>query len=488
MLESTSPRPAFFPSINLHGALLKRLLIALGIIAAIVITVLVIQNVRNAASGPRYVTTPVQYGTINSSVAETGTVNPVNEVNVGTQVSGTITQLSVDYNSVVRKNQILAVIDPTSFQAADAQARAALAQAAAGASAQVSGISQAQANFQAAVANSHQIAAGVATAQANVDKARSQATLADLTVSRDRALLAQGFIAQNLVDLDTSNAQVAQTSLAAAIAAELAAEAQATASSAQARAAAAQVNTASYTAQAGQAQVAAASGQVAQSAYNLTRTVIRSPIDGVVVSRAVSVGQTVAASFTTPTLFVIASNLKDMQIDVAVAEADVGNVRSGAAAQISVPAFPNVTFKGTVLQVRVNPTVTQNVVTYDAIVTVHDESARLMPGMTANVSIDIGQHQRVLLVPTAALLYQSHSSSGGSSSVSSAPGSRVQLTVLRNGKPVQVPVVIGLSDTNNVEITSGGLKAGDRVVTAALQSSQVKAGSPFGASVRRGGG
>jgi HlyD family secretion protein len=489
MIESTTPiRPFVFPGAALWDAVRKRWLLIAGIIAVIAIAVIVIQSVRGASSGPRYVTAPVQYGTIHATVAETGTVNPVNQVNVGTQVSGTITKIAVDFNSVVRKNQILAVIDQTSFQASDAQAQAALAQAQAAASAQSSGVTQAQANFQAAVASSHQVAAGVASAQAEVAKAQSQATLAELTVSRDRALLAQGYIAQNQVDLDTTNAAVAQKSLAAAMAVEKAAEAQATASAAQARAAAAQTTTAGFQAQAGQAQVASAAGQVAQSAYNLERTTIRSPIDGVVVSRNVSVGQTVAASLQTPTLFVVASNLKDMQVDVSVAEADVGNVRAGAAALIQVPAFPNVSFKGTVAQVRVNPTVTQNVVTYDAIVTVHDETARLMPGMTANVSIDIGQHNRTLLVPTAALLYQSRGGAGSTSSVSSAPGSRVQLTVLRGKKPVLVSATIGLSDANNVEVTSGDLKAGDRVVTGALQSSQVKTGSPFGASVRRGGG
>jgi HlyD family secretion protein len=166
-------------------------------------------------------------------------------------------------------------------------------------------------------------------------------------------------------------------------------------------------------------------------------------------------------------------------VDTSVDEADVGNVREGETAHISVTAFPNVTFAGTVQQVRVNPTVVQNVVTYDAVVIVHDTSGRLLPGMTAQVTIDVGKRTHALTLPIAALLYRPLATGGASSAaqgngstsapVAGAPGSQVTVWVLGNGRPQAVPVVIGLSDGQNVEIASGDLHAGDRVVIAQVR-------------------
>src|SRR5207245_629943 len=217
---------------------------------------------------------------ISASVNETGTVNPVDVVQVGSQVSGTIATLNVDYNSKVTKGEVLATLDPTTFRAAVEHATASLEAAQSSAAATQSGVLQAQAQ---AAASPHQVASSAA--------------------------------------------------------------------------------------------------QLQQAQYNFSRPVITSPIDGVVMARNVSVGQTVAASFQTPTLFTLATNLTNMQVDTSVDEADVGNVRPGETAHISVTAFPNVTFAGRVQQVRVNPTVVQNVVTYDAVVIVQDASGRLLPGM-----------------------------------------------------------------------------------------------------------
>jgi len=207
----------------------------------------------------------------------------------------------------------------------------------------------------------------------------------------------------------------------------------------------------------------------------------------------VSIGQTVAASFQTPTLFVIASSLRDMQVDTSVSEADVGQLRTGAAAQISVPAYPNVVFRGTVQQVRVNPQSVQNVVTYDAIVAVHDESARLKPGMTANVTISVDARRHVLAIPAAALLFRPSGESataGGTSAgpapaatpapVAGAPGSQAAVWVLRDGKPVSVPIVIGLSDGRNYEVRSGALRQGDRVIVGQLLAHQYTNANPMG--------
>jgi len=463
---------------------------ALVILAFIATFVL---HAKSRAAQPHYVTIPATYGDIVSTVNETGTINPVNEVNVGTEVSGTITKLDVDYNSTVKAGQVLAELDPTPFAAADQQAQATLTADRAQAAAQASTARQWEANIAAAVATEQQQRASAQAAQANIAKAQAQLQLDRATVRRDGELLARGYIAQSQVDADTTAVANDAAALRAAQASYAAAEAQAAAAASQVRSVEEQRVAAGYQAAAARAQVQAAGGQVQQAAYNLSRTVIRSPIDGIVVSRAVSVGQTVAASFQTPTLFVIASNLKDMQIDVSVDEADVGNLRVGDSAIITVPAYPNIDFQGTVKQVRVNPTTTNNVVTYDAVVTVHDDSARLLPGMTANVTINVAKHDHVLVVPTSALLYRPAPASGDSSAhgggrgaIAGAPGSHVTLTVLRNGRPVEVPVVIGLSDDSNVEIASGGLREGDAVVVAALQQQQVRSTSPFGGGPRGG--
>ncbi|MDE2573102.1 MAG: efflux RND transporter periplasmic adaptor subunit [bacterium] len=462
---------------------MRRILAIAATVAVISLALIVVIRAHGRAAAPRYITVPVKYGNISAAVNESGTVNPVNEVQVGTEVSGTVSKLNVDYNSTVKKGQVLAELQPTSFQAADMQARGTLAAAQAQASAQSSTMKQAEANIQAALATEQQQRANALQAQANIAKAQSQLKLDHSTAQRDRQLLAQGYISQSQADADATTAANDEAALRAAQAAYAAAQAQAAAALSQVRGAQAQAAASASQRQVYAGQIEADSGQVQQASYNLSRTVIRSPIDGIVVSRGVSVGQTVAASFQTPTLFVIASSLKDMQIDVSVDEADVGNLHTGDSATITVPAFPNVDFHGTVKQLRVNPTVTQNVVTYDAVVAVHDDSARLMPGMTANVTIAVAKHAHALVVPTSALLYRP---SGGGGGTAGAPGSKVTLSVLRESKPVQVPVLIGLSDGTNVEITSGDLHEGDAVIVAALQSRRVQTSSPFGVGPRGG--
>lgn len=417
--------------------------------AALLTSALLISRCSASHAKSSYITASAKYGDIRATINETGTVNPVNQVNVGTQVSGTIASLYVDYNSKVHKNQILATIDPTLFQAS---------------------LNQAQANYQAAQASAgvaqssiEQAAANVDTARANLDKAVAQANLTRLTVSRDRSLLGQGFISQSQVDSDVTNATANDTAVAAAKKQVAAAQAQYQGSTRQAAAS--------------EAQAQAQQGQVQSANYNLTRAVIRSPIDGIVVSRAISIGQTVAASFQTPTLFVIATTLKDMQIDASVDEADVGQLRVGQPARISVPAFPNVVFRGTVKQIRVNPIVTNNVVTYDTIIALHDASARLMPGMTATIGIDVAARHNVLTVPAAALLYRPDSSAtpASTSAVAGAPGSSVTVWTLNRGKPQPITVTIGYSDNQNVEIISGNIHNGDKVIVANVGGSKAPA-------------
>jgi len=448
----------------------------------------------------RYVTRPVGYADIAASVNETGTVNPVDPpglVLVGSQASGTIATINVDYNSKVTKGEVLATLDPTTFRAAVEQASASLEAARSSAAAAQGGVQQAQAAQESAAATLRQVQANLRSAQANVSKANAQLALANLTVARDATLLQQGFIAQNQMDADRTTASANAEDYRAAQAAFAAAQAQVNAAEAQLRSAQAQVRTAQAQADAAQHQVASVSAQLQQARYNLSHTVITSPMDGIVMARNVSVGQTVAASFQTPTLFTLATNLANMQVDTSVDEADVGNVRQGETARISVTAFPNVAFAGTVQQVRVSPTVIQNVVTYDAVVIVHDTSGRLRPGMTAQVTIDVGKRTHVLTLPIAALLYRplapggappaapggvpaSAPGGGGPAPVAGAPGSQVTVWVLRNGRPQPVSIIIGLSDGQNIEIASGSVQAGDRVVIAQVRGQERGPGGPQG--------
>ncbi len=458
----------------------------------------------------RYITRPVGYADIAATVTETGTINPVNVVQVGSQVSGIIVGINVDYNSRVHKGEVLATLDPVQFQAGAEQAGANLSAAASQAAASQSAVAQAGDAVQSAAASLQQAQANLQNVQANVTKVKAQLTLAQLTVQRDTSLLQQGFIAQSQLDIDRTTAEADAQDYQAAQAAVAVARAQVNAATAQVRSAQQQVHTAQAQAAASQHQIAAQAAQVETAQYNLSRTVITSPIDGIVMARNVSVGQTVAASFQTPTLFTIASNLTDMQVDTSVDEADIGNVRPGDASQITVTAYPNVVFSGTVQQVRVNPTIVQNVVTYDAVVIVHDASARLRPGMTAQVVIDVASRTHVLAVPTAALLYRplaprstprgtppggasfgfpGASPSTAAAPVAGAPGSRVTLWVLRGGRPVSVAVMIGLSDGRNVEITQGNLSEGDRVIIAqARGSSRGQGGRGQGSGGQGAGG
>lgn len=459
--------------------------IILIVIAAIVW--FLISRSHASAGAPHYQTAKAAIGDISATVEETGTVNPVDVVNVGTQVSGTVSTLNVDYNSPVKAGEVLATLDPTSFEASVAQANGSLSAARSSAAAAASTAAQQAAGVQAALDNA-------ASAQASLAKAQAQVVLTNATVSRDKQLIAQGYVPQSQLDTDVASARANEADVVAAQAAVKAAKAQVAVAQAQ-------QTTSSYQSQGANAQISSAAANLQQAQYDLSRAVITSPIDGVVVARDIAVGQTVAASFQTPTLFEIASTLKDMQVDTSVSEADVGQLRTGQAAQISVPAYPNVVFKGSVQQVRINPTTVSNVVTYDAVVMVHDETQRLKPGMTADVTFDTQSAKNVLIVPAAALLYhpttpqQSTSSGGGGffgsgptatpPPIAGAPGSHVDIYVLRAGKPVRVPIVIGLSDGRNYEVTSGELQSGDAVIVGQSLAHTFTTSNPMGGGFGR---
>ena len=411
---------------------LWRAIAAAVLIVAIVVTGVLVYQAR-ATGAVAYQTTPVAQQDLVQTVSATGTVNPQNTISVGTQVSGTISEVDVDYNTKVKKGEVLARLDPTALQAALDSAKAQLAQAQAQAAAAQNtavgaslGIQTADAAAQAAAANARAAQAtaqsseqAIATAESNVTSAQSALNVANLTVSRDNTLLAQGYIAQATVDSDRSNAVAAQGAVQAAQNAVNQARSQAAASAAQAQASiaqnassgsaaqasAVQAAGSADTAQAGAAAIQIQAANVSTAQTNLAHSVITSPVDGTVIARDVSVGTTVAAGLQTPTLFSVAQDLSKMEVDLAVGEPDIGSVKAGEGVDFSVLAFPNRTFHGVVSQVRKNPVVTSNVVTYTAVVLVDNNDQALLPGMTANATIDVQKAANALVVPLAALSF-----------------------------------------------------------------------------------
>ena len=512
-----------------------RAVIAAVLVLAILVTGVLVYRVRSSAA-VSYVTVPVAQQDLVQTVSATGTVNPQNTVSVGTQVSGTISEVDVDYNTKVKKGQVLARIDPTSLQAQLDSAKASLAQSQAQAAAAQNtaatatiGIDTAQSAAQVAAATARAAQASalasqqaIASADAGVTKAQSAVTLAQGTVSRDNQLLAQGYIAQAQADTDRAALTAAQSDVQTAQVTAQQARSQAVAAAAQAQASSAQVASqndaaeAAKTQAAGSADTAQANGaaigiqeaNVQTAAANLAHSVITSPVDGTVIARDVSVGTTVAASLQTPTLFSIAQDLSKMEVDLAVGEPDIGSVKNGEAVDFTVLAFPNRTFHGVVSQVRKNPVVTSNVVTYTTVVLVDNGDQALLPGMTANATIDVQKASNAFVVPIAALTYTpaftgtrgakgTHTHNAGAAANGAAPshatqtagqagnaspwgatlgsassavvtGSQGRIFVQRNGKLVRVPVGITLVSGTQAAVAPAGdatLVAGDQVVT-----------------------
>lgn len=461
--------------------------LAATLAAAIVVAIaLAAGTAVRARSAVQYQTAPVTQQTLTQSVTASGTVNPQNNISVGTQVSGTISAIYVDFNSKVKKGQVLARLDPSTFQAQLDQARSSLAQAQAQAEQAQATAGGATAGVDVSAANAQAGQASVAAAQANIAKLQAALTLAQKTQARDAALLAQGYVAQSVVDTDRSNAAQATADLAAAQASVAQAQAQARAAAATTSQSGSTAQAQSAAAQAAQAATGSAQAVVNEDQLNLAHTVITSPVDGTVVARDVSVGQTVAASLQTPTLFAIAQDLGKMEVDINVAEPDIGNVKRGDAVNFSVLAYPNRTFHGTVSQVRINPQTVNNVVTYDVVVLVDNRDGALLPGMTANASIGVASQKNALVVPLPALQWNPRSSAGtanaasaqspwgsvqGNASASSAiaAGSTGTVFVQRDGKLTRVPVNVTLATTTQAAVTPiapAQLSPGDLTVIA----------------------
>lgn len=408
------------------------------IILAVIILIAVISGYFFYKRAPEvsYKTAKIERGTIVSTVAATGNLSAVTTVQVGTQVSGTIQKLYVDYNSRVKRGQPIAEIDPSLFSAS---------------------VEQSQGNY--------------LSAEANLQKARVTLVDAERTFSRNSKLLSDGIISQG--DFDAG-----ETALQSARAAVKAAE----------------------------GSLAQTRGSLMQSKTNLRYSIIRSPVDGVIISRAIDVGQTVAASFQTPTLFTIAQDLTKMQIEVSVDEADISRIKLHQNASFTVDSYPEQTFRGKVVQIRSAPVITQNVVTYVVVVNVDNSDMKLMPGMTANVSVEVAKKDDVLKLPPAALRFKPKPKGDGakekvSSDRTAASGQRAaagggksgpvkgkergqQVYLLKEGKPVATPVKTGIANNSSIELVEGALKDGDEVIIEQIGGDTKKkagaSGSPMG--------
>jgi len=296
------------------------------------------------------VTSPITRGDIVDTVGATGTLQAVTTVQVGSQVSGNISWLGADFNTIVKKSQVIARLDPSLFQAQLEQSKANLAQS----------------------------RANLAKAQSDLERMKVQLTDAQQKFTRAQELSAKSLLPQS--DLDA--AKIAVDSAQASLAAQLATVNQATAS------------------------VAMSQASVNQNQVNLDHTIITAPIDGIVTQRSVDVGQTVAASMQAPTLFMLAADLTKMQVNANIDEADVGRIRPGQHVTFRVDAYPTDTFEGTVSQIRLQPVVVQNVTTYGTVIDVPNNQLKLKPGMTANVKVEISKRTDALRVPNAALRFR----------------------------------------------------------------------------------
>src|SRR5467141_1031319 len=383
---------------------MKRFLPWLIVIGGLLLIAFVVRHLRTSGVAT-YQTANVTRGSITQAVTATGTLNPVLNVQVGSQVSGNISKLFADFNSQVKAGQVVAQIDPALFQATVTQAEG-----------------------------------DVASAQAALELAR-------LNAKRTQDLFTRKTSSQ--ADLDQAMANLHQ----------------------------------------GEANVKIKRGALDKAKADLEHCTITSPIDGVVISRNVDVGQTVAASLQAPVIFQIANDLTKMQIDANVAEADVGVLDVGQNVDFTVDAFPMRTFHGKVVQVRNAPITVQNVVTYDTVIGVNNSDLKLKPGMTANVSIIIEHKDNVVQLKNAALRYRPPDAATAEPPKSTASPSGQRPTaarerkpertvyVLSYGRPKAVQIKTGISDGIMTEVTEG-LKEGDRVVTAELSSPSASSSPP----------
>lgn len=379
------------------------------------------------SSAPQYMTAKVERGSLRNTVTATGTLQAVTTVQVGSQASGTISSLNVDFNAIVKKGQVIAQLDPAVPKAQVEQARANLQQARASLQQSIAsvagsraGVSDAKAKALAAQSTVQNNQSGVAGAQANLAVLKAQLDDADAFLKQQDSLMKSGVVAQRDYDLANTAYKTAlarynqaATQVNQAVLAEQSSAGSGIAQSqAQVQQTQAQVQQSQAQVQQAQAQVQQAEAALQLAQVNLAHTTITSPIDGIVVSRDVNVGQTVAASLSAPTLFTIANDLTQMQVIANIDQADIGLVEQAKSVKFTVDAFPGKDYDGKIEQMRLNPQNVQNVVTYNVVIDVSNPEQKLKPGMTANLTITIDERNNVLKVPNSALRFAPTDASG----------------------------------------------------------------------------
>jgi len=382
--------------------------------AALLLAALVAAPLVHRGDHVQYLTSKVLQGEIRDAVEATGVVNAVVNVQVGSQVSGTIARLNADFNSHVRKGDVIALIDPRLFEGA---------------------VQQAAADVENAKAN-------VVAAQAGLTKAKAELVQTKAEYERALNMIRTRIGTQQALDVAKANYESAKAAVEGA------------------QASVVQAN----------AQVSQKTAALAVAKTNLAFTVIRSPIDGTVVARNVDVGQTVAASLQAPTIFTIAQDLVKMYLYAKVDESDVGRIRAGQPVTFKVDAFPKEVFRGTVNQIRMNPTTVQNVVTYDAVIEFENRDLKLFPGMTAYVTIPVATVENVVKLPNAALRFKPPMPPEAVKAMYAQAG------IAKDDAPVvwkqrgdalePVEVALGVTDHSYTEVRKGALKPGDDVVTS----------------------
>jgi HlyD family secretion protein len=477
----------------------KLVLIAAGLVVIAAVVVFATRGKRT--SGPQYFTAMADNGSLRNVVNATGVIQTVVTVQVGSQVSGQLEELYADFNSVVKRGQLLAKLDARNFQAQVENAEASVAGS--------------RARVRSAEADQKTQAANLLSAKANLEAARVAKDNTATLFQRTSDLNKSGVVSRNEYDNNKANADSAQAKYEQAQAAVAQVEAQSTSSAAQLEQA--------------RAQLQQTQADLERAKLNLEYCKIFSPVDGVVISRNVDVGQTIAASLQSPTLFTIANDLARMQVNANIDEADIGNISEDVDVRFTVDAYPNESFKGRISEIRLNPQTVQNVVTYSVILGFENPDLKLKPGMTANITITVDQRNNVLKVPNAALRYTpagfrredfrfNGAPAGPSESETEeppraarngippqqlAPGQKwdpskkikfaaPHRVVQRPGtvfvldaerKPIAKKVLLGITDGSATEIISGEIHPGDVVVigdsSESAQSTGPQGGPPF---------
>ena len=365
------------------------------IISLLILLIIALPFVFKKKEGKtQYLSEPIEKRTITQIVEATGTIEPINTVSIGSQVSGRIEQIFVDFNTQVEKGQQLAQIDTSLFEAQLQQSKA-----------------------------------NINNAKATLARNEAQLEYDTKTYNRYKNLYDRNLVSKN--DLDSAKAAY-KSDLAQVASAK--------------------------------AQIMQAQANYATASANMGYTKIVSPVQGSVISKEVEVGQTVAASFQTPTLFMVAEDLTKMRIETSVSEADIGKVKEGQEVEYTLDGYPDSIFKGTVTQVRLSPVTESNVVTYTVVIEVDNQEGKLLPGMTANVSIITSKKEDILTVPNVALKF--------TLADNKKKYEQKGIWINKKGKPTRINVETGVSDDTYIEVISDELKEGDMVYTRNLVSSK----------------